>query len=107
MVHMVNARHLGVARHRHGIKTHRSHLLEGGLQRCQALHRGVRFDEFVFAQNDLLCPIFHGNNRALEIALRAGVRCALLRLQRKGVHIRARETLQRGDQVRTNALRHE
>ena len=89
MVHVVDARNLGIPRLRHLIKAHGPHLFKRRFERGQALHRGVRLDELVFRQNDLVRPILHRHHRALEIAVGAGSCGTLLRFQRKGIDVLA------------------
>ena len=106
VVHMVDAFDLRVARQRHLVEAHGAQCVEGRFERSQAGQCGVGFDEFVEIQNRLVQEVLDRHHRAGKVAAFARQRGAALALERKRVHVLAPETLDGGDQVGANALRH-
>ena len=106
VVHMVDAFDLRVALQGHGIESHRAELLEGRLEPGQSFQGGVGLDEFVLLQDAQAHAILHGHHRAVEASTIAGCCRPLLGLERKRIHVLAGKTVEGGDQVGTDALRH-
>ena len=80
---------------------------KGGVQPGQALHAGVRPHGLVVVQYHVPHVVADGHDGAVEVALRPGCGCAVLTGNRIGVDVLAAETVQRGDQVGADSLRHE
>ena len=106
-VHVADTFHLRVARQRHRIEAHRTQFAERQLQRTQAFQRGARLDELVAFQNRLANGVLHRDDGSVEATFGLRGRGALLRGEGKAVHILTLPSSQRGDQVGTDALRHE
>jgi hypothetical protein len=107
-VHVLDLLHPVVLLEGHGVEA--AHLTdhgERGLQAAQRLHGGVAADVLVVVQHHEAVLVLHGHHALGEAALGPGLAGEALRAQREGVHVLTREALERGDQVRADALRHE
>jgi len=107
MVYMVDALHLRVALQRHRVEAHAAQLFERGFERGQAFERGLRLDELVLFQDGQAQKVLHRHHRLFEIPCCTCGSGAALGFDGVGVHVGTREAVERGDQVRADALGHE
>ena len=85
----------------------RADTLEGGVERAERLHVGLRPHMLVLRQHDLVVDVLDRHDRLLEPAVLPGRRGALLGLDGIGIDIVAREAFAGCDQVGADALGHE
>src|SRR5690606_7166863 len=106
-VHVVDALDVAVHAQGGGVEAHLAHHLEAWLELAEALKSAVAADELVMIEDDDAVLVGHRNQRFGEGAIGTGARGLLLRTQGEGIHVRAAEALEGGDQVGADALGYE
>src|SRR5690606_14979797 len=107
-VHVVDSLDPVVLLQRHRVEAaHLADAGERGFQAGEDLYSGAGPDVLVPVEHDHAVAVPYRDHGAGEVAVRPGLRGAGLRLRGVPVHILAAETLDRGDQVRTDSLRNE
>src|SRR5438034_2344132 len=76
-----------------------AHLGEGGLERTQHLHRGLRAQMLVAIEKGEADDVLDRNDRAREMSILPGLRRAPLALDRIGIDIIAAEAEFGGDEI--------
>src|SRR5690348_13561129 len=80
------------------------HRGEGRLQRGEPLHRGLRPRIFLLVQREAAVLAIDRNKALVEMAVRDGMRRALLALEPKLVDVLTRDAFERRHGVRTDSL---
>ena len=108
MVDVIDELHIGMRGCRHRIEAaHLAHLHEGGLELAERLHVGLRPHMLVFGKDGQAVDVPHRHDGLGKAPLVPGFRGALLRFDRIGIHVVARKTVFRRDQIGRDALRQE
>src|SRR5271154_2781938 len=106
-VHVVDLLDGVVLRQRHVVEAaHLADAVERGLQLAQAFQRGVGPHVLVVVEDGQAILVENRHNRFREVSARPGLGGLVLAAQRVGVHVIAGETLDGGNQVGADALRH-